>query len=435
MIEAAGGLLWKVTAGTTEIALVHRKRYGGDWTLPKGKLKPDETPLAAALREVREETGCETTVIDFAGVISYETTHGPKRVLFWNMAVESQSTESLDTSEVIETVWLSPKDALERMSYPLERAILEIALDGQPIACDYQYHPHQPGFWQKFRHRLYLQDIARINLELLFPVLATEFNGLCQEVKRNHITISAAWQPRVKALLEHAKQNIFSDPELAWRFAKAADRALVFGEDALHPGQANARASALLKEAKEKIPNWRGEAIQDLLDPQKTGHAEAVPIWKVVQALKLADEHQDNGFRRLQILRKRLRIYDGTSLVLIVAFLWMGPQIWANEKMAGSPGPCYAILSLVLMGLMGAAVSMLTSTQSVSSDRVPVQQAQGAILASRLALGPLSALAVVTILAALKEHEPNFITALAVAFASGFSERFVLASIEAFTKK
>ncbi len=36
--------------------MVHRPRYD-DWTLPKGKLDPEESFEEAALREVEEETG------------------------------------------------------------------------------------------------------------------------------------------------------------------------------------------------------------------------------------------------------------------------------------------------------------------------------------------------------------------------------------------
>ena len=39
-----------------EYLIVHRPRYA-DWSLPKGKLDRDETFLAAALRELKEETG------------------------------------------------------------------------------------------------------------------------------------------------------------------------------------------------------------------------------------------------------------------------------------------------------------------------------------------------------------------------------------------
>ena len=41
-----------------EVLVVHRPRHD-DWSLPKGRRRSDETPLACALREVREETGLE----------------------------------------------------------------------------------------------------------------------------------------------------------------------------------------------------------------------------------------------------------------------------------------------------------------------------------------------------------------------------------------
>ncbi len=57
-VEAAGGVLWRRAAGGlgVEVALVHRPKYD-DWSVPKGKLLPDEHPLVGALREVVEETG------------------------------------------------------------------------------------------------------------------------------------------------------------------------------------------------------------------------------------------------------------------------------------------------------------------------------------------------------------------------------------------
>ena len=81
-------------------------------------------------------------------------------------------------------------------------------------------------------------------------------------------------------------------------------------------------------------------------------------------------------------------------------------------------------------------MSALISTKSVSSERVPLQQAQTSVLLGRLALGPLSALAVTTILGSgiIKGWVPDYSTLLAAAFVSGFSERFVLDSINAFVQ-
>jgi len=133
MIQAAGGLLWKKSSGTsTLIALVHRHRYG-DWTLPKVKLRAGESPLQAALREVREETGYQATVLGFAGAIAYETSSGPKVVRFWNMIPEIEGKGPVDKSEVTETVWLQPEDACLKMTYQLERAIVEVYM-GDSIA-------------------------------------------------------------------------------------------------------------------------------------------------------------------------------------------------------------------------------------------------------------------------------------------------------------
>ena len=53
LVRAAGAVLVRADG---RIALVHRPRYD-DWSLPKGKLEPGEDDLAAAHRELLEETG------------------------------------------------------------------------------------------------------------------------------------------------------------------------------------------------------------------------------------------------------------------------------------------------------------------------------------------------------------------------------------------
>jgi 8-oxo-dGTP diphosphatase len=123
-IGAAGGLLWRSAPAGLEIAVIHRSRYD-DWSLPKGKLKPGESWRNAALREVKEETGFDARILGFAGAVAYEVASGPKVVKFWNMAMSGGEQAAPDSGEVTEVSWLSPAEAIERLSYPLERAMVE----------------------------------------------------------------------------------------------------------------------------------------------------------------------------------------------------------------------------------------------------------------------------------------------------------------------
>ena len=94
VVRAAGGLLSARRVGRRDgkkgggagvrLAVIHRP-HRKDWSLPKGKLDDGETWEACALREVREETGCEGRLATFAGAMSYVPRNNPKIVLYWHM--------------------------------------------------------------------------------------------------------------------------------------------------------------------------------------------------------------------------------------------------------------------------------------------------------------------------------------------------------------
>jgi 8-oxo-dGTP diphosphatase len=122
MIRAAGALLWQGPPERRLIAVVHRNRYD-DWTLPKGKLKKGESWQEAALREIKEETGYDARILGFAGAIAYEVKGRPKIVRYWHMIVQGEPAEL--ENEVDELVWLTVEEAILRVQYPLEKALLE----------------------------------------------------------------------------------------------------------------------------------------------------------------------------------------------------------------------------------------------------------------------------------------------------------------------
>lgn len=123
LIRAAGGLLWRETDGGYQIAIIHRPHYD-DWTLPKGKLEKGEGWMEAAKREVEEETGYTVELKGFAGAMGYMVDGEMKAVRFWNMVATGETPEGHD-HETDAVLWMSVEEARLKVSYALDRAILD----------------------------------------------------------------------------------------------------------------------------------------------------------------------------------------------------------------------------------------------------------------------------------------------------------------------
>ncbi|MGD2048884.1 MAG: NUDIX hydrolase [Chloroflexota bacterium] len=126
VIQAAGGLLWRRVKNDRQIALIFRTRYD-DWSLPKGGREKGESFLDTAVREVIEETNCPVEVGDFAGCCCYTVEGVPKIVLFWHMFLIGDCDFEPD-KEVKELVWMTIPEALNKLTYDGERALLARAI-------------------------------------------------------------------------------------------------------------------------------------------------------------------------------------------------------------------------------------------------------------------------------------------------------------------
>ena len=91
--------------------------------MPKGKLNPGERALAAAKREVLEETGYKVSVHEFLGSMSYAFDGKIKIVQFWHMRTVGEPTGKL-TNDVKAVKWLSLKRAIETLSRSHEKVFL-----------------------------------------------------------------------------------------------------------------------------------------------------------------------------------------------------------------------------------------------------------------------------------------------------------------------
>jgi 8-oxo-dGTP diphosphatase len=109
-----------------EVAIIHRPRYD-DWSIPKGKLAPGETPIEGGIREVHEETGYRVQPGRPLGEIRYLKKSGggarEKVVHYWAMrAVGGGFSPS---PEVDEMRWVPLDEAHELVTRASDREVLE----------------------------------------------------------------------------------------------------------------------------------------------------------------------------------------------------------------------------------------------------------------------------------------------------------------------
>jgi len=135
---SAGGV---VVRDEQVVVIVPTRRAGNGsrvLALPKGHVDPGESPLQAATREVREETGVLAEPVRELGESRYwyrrDGRSVPKTVTFYLFTYLSGDTADHD-DEVLEARWIDLREALTELSYEGERSMIELALaqlDAQP---------------------------------------------------------------------------------------------------------------------------------------------------------------------------------------------------------------------------------------------------------------------------------------------------------------
>jgi predicted NUDIX family NTP pyrophosphohydrolase len=121
--QSAGLLLFRRRADAIEVLLVHpggpfwARKDDGAWTVPKGEVDENEDVLAAARREVEEETGARPSGPFIA--LAPLNQSGGKIVHVW--AVESEFDPSTLRSNLFEMEW-PPKSGTRRSFPEVDRA-------------------------------------------------------------------------------------------------------------------------------------------------------------------------------------------------------------------------------------------------------------------------------------------------------------------------
>lgn len=122
---AAGGVVGR----DGKVLLVRVTNLQGEtvWTFPKGHLEKGETPLAAALREVEEETGWRCRKIGPLALVAYRFNRNgrpvSKKVRWYRMA-PVKKTGLPDAVEIHKTRWVAAAKAAGLLSYPSDLRLL-----------------------------------------------------------------------------------------------------------------------------------------------------------------------------------------------------------------------------------------------------------------------------------------------------------------------
>ena len=135
---SAGGAAFRLNGSNYEIAIIS-VRPSLRWQLPKGIIDQGESAEIAALREVREEAGIGTDLIELIETVEYwyygeQRRGGEERVRFHNLVhfyllkYVSGDTRNHD-HEVAEARWVKPDEAIKMLAFKSEKAVVEKAFE------------------------------------------------------------------------------------------------------------------------------------------------------------------------------------------------------------------------------------------------------------------------------------------------------------------
>lgn len=193
LVRAAGAVCWREVAGTLEVLLVHRPRYH-DWSWPKGKLDPGESVVAAAAREVEEETGLRIRLgiplpparYRLAGRSmdrSIEQVVEPvdKHVTYWAAHVAEGPLPPVPRpQEVDRTEWVDAHEAASRLTRRGDRLQLGAVVDAHsggvldtfPVLVLRHGHARPKTVWGRDDGSRPLVEVGVREAEALVPVLS-----------------------------------------------------------------------------------------------------------------------------------------------------------------------------------------------------------------------------------------------------------------------
>ena len=125
--KSCGGIIFYKTKQNTKILLV-KNNNGRYWSFPKGHIEDGETEQETAIREIKEETGLDVTIVKNFREISEYCPFGKirKRVVFF-LAQAFTDNVKIQEEEIDSYIWVDLQQARKMCTYDNDLRIIEKA--------------------------------------------------------------------------------------------------------------------------------------------------------------------------------------------------------------------------------------------------------------------------------------------------------------------
>lgn len=108
------------------------KKFSNEWVLPKGRLESDETLEIAAIREVKEESGIDASIVRYLGFVKYDYQHNDgekvkKTVHYFYMKPDEIKLNPQREEGFVEAIFLPYEKAIRLVKHDAEKNMLKSA--------------------------------------------------------------------------------------------------------------------------------------------------------------------------------------------------------------------------------------------------------------------------------------------------------------------